>query len=147
MKTFDFVQAMICLALVRLHIAQGQADQALKWMPRLLEFYRSAPSLEGQIQTLIQQSIAQYAQGDRARALTSLRNALTLAEPEGYVRIFVEAGPSLAELLRQALAQGAAPVYVRQLGGRDTRVVAVNCDDERSYGCRLHGVAVRSDLQ
>jgi LuxR family maltose regulon positive regulatory protein len=111
----DLSQAMICLALVKLSIARGQAEQALQRTPKLLAFYRSAPSLEGQIWTLIQQSIAQQAQGDRRRAATSLKLALTLAKPEGYVRTFVEAGAPIDGLLRQALAQGIAPVYVRKL--------------------------------
>jgi len=44
-----------------------------------------------------------------------LRRALALAEPEGYVRTFVDEGKSMAALLRYALSQGVAPGYVGQL--------------------------------
>jgi LuxR family maltose regulon positive regulatory protein len=44
-------------------------------------------------------ALARQALGDIPRALDPLARALTLAEPEGYVRIFVEEGPAMAELL------------------------------------------------
>jgi LuxR family maltose regulon positive regulatory protein len=40
---------------------------------------------------------------------------VTLAEPEGYVRIFVDEGPPMASLLRVAAKQGIARTYVRRL--------------------------------
>ena len=40
---------------------------------------------------------------------------MTLAEPEGYVRIFVDEGPSMARLLYEALSSGISPDYVQQL--------------------------------
>ena len=54
-------------------------------------------------------------------ALVSLQRALALAEPQGYVRVFVDEGPPMASLLRAAarVAQGEhkdeAPSYVRRL--------------------------------
>ena len=35
-------------------------------------------------------------------ALAALEEALTLAEPEGYVRIFIDEGPPMASLLTAA---------------------------------------------
>ena len=52
---------------------------------------------------------------DIPAALASLQRAVTLAEPEGYVRIFVDEGPPMASLLRAAAKQGIAPSYVRRL--------------------------------
>ena len=54
-------------------------------------------------------------------ALASLQRALTLAEPEGYIRIFIDEGPPMASLLSAFMKQGAAakqgiaPSYVRRL--------------------------------
>ena len=45
----------------------------------------------------------------------SLERALRLAEPEGYVQIFVDEGSPMAGLLYEALSQGIAPDYVSQL--------------------------------
>ena len=53
--------------------------------------------------------------GPASAALVPLERALALAEPEGYVRIFVDEGPSMRDLLRQAVAQGISGVYARGL--------------------------------
>ena len=39
---------------------------------------------------------------------------MTLAEPEGYVRVFIDEGPPMASLLRAAAKQGTARNYVRR---------------------------------
>ena len=44
-----------------------------------------------------------------------LERALTLAEPEGYARIFVDEGPPMVRLLEAAAKRRTAPAYVRQL--------------------------------
>jgi LuxR family maltose regulon positive regulatory protein len=45
----------------------------------------------------------------------SLERALTLAEPEGYVRIFVDEGLPMARLLSEAAAHGVKPDYIGKL--------------------------------
>jgi LuxR family maltose regulon positive regulatory protein len=44
-----------------------------------------------------------------------LERALTLAEPEGYVRIFVDEGRPMAQLLSEAAAHGIMPDYTARL--------------------------------
>jgi LuxR family maltose regulon positive regulatory protein len=58
------------------------------------------------------------------QALVILADALALAEPEGYVRTFVDKGQAMAELLRQAAARGTAPAYARRLLGAFSRAPA-----------------------
>jgi len=48
-------------------------------------------------------------------ALTFLAEALKLAQPEGYIRIFIDEGGLLAPLLRKALSQGITPEYTGKL--------------------------------
>ena len=67
------------------------------------------------IEILVLQALAHQTRGDIPAALASLQRALTLAEPEGYVRLFVDEGPPMASLLRAAAKQGIAPSYVRRL--------------------------------
>lgn len=56
--------------------------------------------LDGQrLEALVLQALTQAAQDELLNAQTTLRRALTLAEPEGYVRLFIEAGPECASLL------------------------------------------------
>ena len=52
------------------------------------------------------QALAHQALGDIPAALACLERALTLAEPEGYVRVFADEGPPMASLLRAAAKQG-----------------------------------------
>jgi LuxR family maltose regulon positive regulatory protein len=67
------------------------------------------------IRILALQALAFQAQGGRGRAMSALGRALSLAEPEGYVRTFVDEGEPMARLLRHALAQGVTPGYVASL--------------------------------
>ena len=67
------------------------------------------------IEILVLQALAHQTLGDIPAALACLERALTLAEPEGYVRVFVDEGPPMASLLRAAAKQGIARNYVRRL--------------------------------
>jgi LuxR family maltose regulon positive regulatory protein len=67
------------------------------------------------IEILVLQAVAHQLRGDLERALVPLTRALELAEPEGYVRIFVDEGPVLAALLDAAAERGIAPGYARRL--------------------------------
>jgi LuxR family maltose regulon positive regulatory protein len=67
------------------------------------------------IELLILQALALDAQGETHRALDGLQRALALAEPEGYLRIFVDEGPAMARLLYQAVERGIAPQYAGRL--------------------------------
>jgi LuxR family maltose regulon positive regulatory protein len=59
--------------------------------------------------------MARQAQGAAPAALAALERALAVAQPEGYVRTFVDEGLPMAGLLRQALARGSSVEYVRRL--------------------------------
>jgi LuxR family maltose regulon positive regulatory protein len=61
------------------------------------------------------QALAYEALGDSARAMEKLEQALSLAEPEGYIRIFVDEGAPMAALLHQAAARGLTPNYITKL--------------------------------
>ena len=67
------------------------------------------------IEILSLQALALYAGGDTNRAMHVLERALILAEPEGFIRIFVDEGQSMARLLYKALDRGIAPNYVNRL--------------------------------
>ncbi len=61
------------------------------------------------------QALAHEAQGDIPLGLVPLERALSLAEPEGYVRIFVDEGIPMARLLSDATAHGIMPDYISKL--------------------------------
>lgn len=57
------------------------------------------------IEILTFQALALRAEGEKERAANTLAQALGLAEPEGYVRTFVDEGPPMAELLSRVLEE------------------------------------------
>jgi len=103
------------LALARVRLALGEPDGALQVLSPLLETARAHGLISWLIEGLALQALAYHTQGDGPRALVALAEALTWAEPEGYVRRFVELGPAMALLLQKAAAQGVAPGYVGEL--------------------------------
>ncbi len=74
---------------------------ALGLLARLLQAAEAGGRNGSVIEILILQSLAYREQGDQRRALATLERALSLAEPEGYVRIFVDEGEPMADLLRK----------------------------------------------
>jgi LuxR family maltose regulon positive regulatory protein len=84
-------------------------------LSRLLEAAEAGKRAGSLIHILPLLALAFQAQGDVDRALSALSRVLILAEPEGYVRTFVDEGEPMARLLRQALSRGIAPDYVARL--------------------------------
>ncbi len=110
------------LALVRVRIAQGRQNpagpflqQARRMLNRLLADAEAKERLGSTLEMLVLQALALAAEGQVQQALTTLERALLLAEPEGYIRLFVDEGAPLAALLRQAYVRGIAPGYVASL--------------------------------
>jgi LuxR family maltose regulon positive regulatory protein len=103
------------IAFARILIAQGRLDEATPLLERLLEAAEAGGRTSRVIEILILQTLAAQSGGDADRAMSTLEQALTLAEPGGFIRILVDEGPPMARLLHEALSQGIAPDYVRRL--------------------------------
>ena len=92
------------LVLARVLLAQQAPEQALG----LLERLQARAAAQGRTGSVIEiqalQALARSADGDQPGALTALAEALALAAPEGYLRVFVDEGPPMAALLHQLLA-------------------------------------------
>lgn len=94
---------------------EERIQQSIDLLVRLLEAAEADERTCSTIEVLVVQALAYEAQGDFAGAIASLERALTLAEPEGYVRIFAEAGPPMVRLLREAMTCSITPAYTQQL--------------------------------
>jgi LuxR family maltose regulon positive regulatory protein len=94
---------------------EGPIQEATRLLERLLRAAEEGARTGSVIEILILQAHAHQARGDLPAALASLQRALTLAEPEGYVRIFLDEGPHMATMLRAAAKQAIAPSYVARL--------------------------------
>ena len=110
------MQARALLALAREDHPGGRyLDTALELLAELLELAEDKGWVDKAIEILALQALASEAYGDTSRAGKILERALSLAEPEGYIRTFVDEGSPMARLLHAALARGIAPDYVRRL--------------------------------
>lgn len=110
------------LAQVRLRLAQlrrdphGQIRAAVgDLLGRLLVLKESGGWFGQVIELLLLQALLSQAQGAAERSLDLLERALRLAEPEGYVRLFVDEGEPMAELLRLARLRRLFPDYAERL--------------------------------
>ena len=111
------------ITLARVLIARYKSDrvddfirEAVELLERLLKAAEEGGRLSSVIEILILQALAHQAQGDIMPALAPLERALTLAEPEGYVRIFLDEGKPMAELLGRMKDEGGRrKTYVHKL--------------------------------
>jgi LuxR family maltose regulon positive regulatory protein len=79
--------------------AKGDVDEAIALLDRLLRAAEDGRRTGNVLDILVVQALAQHSRGDRPAALSALDRALVLAEPEGYVRLFVDEGAPMAALL------------------------------------------------
>jgi LuxR family maltose regulon positive regulatory protein len=108
-REFDYSE-LACLL-----IAEGRAAEALPLLSRLLEAAAKMERHGDAIRYLVMSALAQHAVGNTRAALESLGQALTLAEPEGFVRVFVDEGQPMAELLELAITQNISSHYASLL--------------------------------
>jgi LuxR family maltose regulon positive regulatory protein len=96
------VQEMI---LARIWLAQSKYTQALDLLARLSREAKVTGRMGHVLEILILTALIYQAQGQTGRALTVLAEALSLARPEGYIRLFVDEGPPIAALLSRLREQ------------------------------------------
>ena len=103
------------LLLLRLLLAQGEVDAALSLAERLLHKAEAAKRVRRVIELLVLQALIFQKKKDIDQALVVLGKALSLAQPEGYVRIFLDEGESMVKLLFQAKAHRIGQGYASDL--------------------------------
>ena len=113
---FDHITlARVLLARYQSDHADRSIQEAMGLLERLLKAAEERGGKGSVIEILVLQAIAYHAQGDLPAALDPLQKALALAEPEGYVRMFIDEGQPMAQLLREAAARGILPDYTGKL--------------------------------
>jgi LuxR family maltose regulon positive regulatory protein len=93
--------ARVLIAQYQNHRTDASVQEAMRLLDRLLQAAEEGSRMGSVIEIMVLQALAFQAMGNITPALASLERALTLAEPEGYVRIFVDEGKSMAELLNR----------------------------------------------
>ena len=102
----NFLHEFEHVTLARVLIARHQSDRetgiiyaAIGLLERLRQTAEEAGRMGSVIEILAFLALAYAAQGDLPQALTSLERALTMAEPEGYLRCFVDQGEPMRLLI------------------------------------------------
>ena len=103
------------LSQARVYLAQGDPSAALA----VLESWRRQVEVKGwqdeQLKAMGLQALALQAQSEKDQAVQLLLDALVLAEPGGFIRLFADEGRPMALLLSQAEAYGRMPDYIGKL--------------------------------
>jgi len=109
------------LTLARLLIAQHRLQRRpglqplLQFLDKQIQAAEEDRNIGRMLETLLLKAMALQAQGDANQALAVLEQTLILAEPAGFVLMFVDEGTPMARLLYQAAERGISPEYVGRL--------------------------------
>jgi len=108
-------KADLPLIQARVLIAQGDPSAALG----VLESLHQKAEAKGWVYTLLLgmavQSIALYASGEKEKAVELIGEVLARAEPERLIRLFLDEGDAMAQLLLEAASHGFRPDYIGKL--------------------------------
>jgi len=106
------------MAVARILFVKGDRA-ALQQALTLLEQLERSAGLEGrtaiQIESLALQALTYQKRGEDVKAMTLLEQALRMAEPEGYIRLFADLELPMARLLQKAHTRQVMPTYVALL--------------------------------
>jgi LuxR family maltose regulon positive regulatory protein len=114
-SVFSLNREVATLIWARLLIAQKNDEEVLQLLERLIRAADAGGRKGHVIEALALTALAHETLGSSEYALNALQKALLLAEPEGYIRLFVDEGLPMAELLQRAASAGIAPAYTGRL--------------------------------
>lgn len=103
------------LTFTRLQLAQNHFEDALQALTLLLAEAEKKKHTRQQHEILILMALAYQATGRMQQALESLSRSITQAEPEGYIRIYLDEGLPIVKLLRESARTGKHKAYCHQL--------------------------------
>ncbi len=116
LREFDHITlARVLIACLQYERAEAPMAEVVKLLERLLKAAEEGGRMGSAIELFILQALVYHAQGNVPAALLPLQRALELAEPQGYVRMFLDEGKSMLQLLRENSAHKIMPAYTDKL--------------------------------
>jgi LuxR family maltose regulon positive regulatory protein len=103
------------LSQVRVLIAQGDPSAALGVLEPMRQQMEVRGWTDKRLKTMVLQAVALRAHGEKDNAVEVLCEALALAQTGGFIRLFVDEGPPVAELLSLAAERRIIPDYIGKL--------------------------------
>jgi LuxR family maltose regulon positive regulatory protein len=114
-KQFFYVDMAERLTQIRAHLAVGEPQLALEIAQAYLVHTEKMGQMKRVIEFLILQARALSDLGHSEEALEMLGRALAMAEPEGYLRLFLDEGEPMAGLLYKAMQADIRPQYTAHI--------------------------------
>jgi LuxR family maltose regulon positive regulatory protein len=99
----------------RVHLAQRDPSAALAVLGPMRLQMEAMGWEDERLKVMVLQAVALHAHGENDKAAQVLGEALALAETGGFVRIFVDEGEPMAQLLSEAASRGIMPDYIGRL--------------------------------
>jgi LuxR family maltose regulon positive regulatory protein len=106
------------LALPKILLVQNTTtslQQASDYLSKLHSFLKSIHNKRFLIDVLILQALVYNAQGSPSSSMDVLEQAVTMAQPNGYIRPFIDQGSKLEHLLAQLPKNNVSPAYIEQI--------------------------------
>lgn len=103
------------IVLARYLLAQNMPEKVLDLLERLSNAAKAQARIGSVIQIQVLQALGFQASGKADQAMKVLAQTLMQAEPDGYIRTFVDEGKPMAALLHSALSRGVTPHYTSRL--------------------------------
>lgn len=129
-----FENELLCISLARMKIAEDKPREAIHLLSQLEENAQSGGRNGRLIEIMLLKALVMQKMGNMKKAAIALKESLTLAEPEGYVRIFLDEGQPMQMLLTQWLdhsSSGPLREYViRLLAQFDAESLTITTQDE-----------------
>jgi len=94
------------LCQARLHLAQGNPSESLAVLESYSQQIEAKGWVDEQLKVMVLQAVALNTQNEKEKAVHLLGEALKIAEPEGFTRLFLDEGPAMAQLLTEAASRG-----------------------------------------
>jgi LuxR family transcriptional regulator, maltose regulon positive regulatory protein len=105
----------IDVAMVYANLAEGKFTEAEALLEKLLHKAEIAGRNGNLIELLLLRALALKAMSDNNQAADLVSMAVTIAEPEGYIRIFIDLGATIASLLKEVAIRNISPHFVQKL--------------------------------
>ncbi len=124
---------------VRVLLAQGDPSAALAVLEPLCQEAKAKNWQDERLKVMVLQAVALHSHDEKDKAVQLLGDALALAEPGGFIRLFVDEGEPMAQLLSEAAACGIMPDYIGKLL---TAIEAENRNSEAKPGLSLTNLLI-----
>ena len=103
------------LSQARVHLAHGDTSAALAVLEKFRREVEARDLKDERLKAIILQAVVLHQRGDQEEAVRLLVEALALAELGGFVRLFLDEGPPMAQLLHAVSGRGILPNYTGKL--------------------------------